>query len=171
MESVRRLESTGQEVPPQHDVLASLFDLLRDVELASIATVTPQLESHIFNSYFCYLADETLRIWILTSPESVHARCLATNTSVSMAIASTEQPWPLPKLGVQLFGHGRRVPDSEVGTPIEAYGDRYPEFPGVLSDPSSLAGLENRFFEFVMDRAKLFDEARFGAEVWIDVVF
>jgi hypothetical protein len=93
------------------------------------------------------------------------------NPQVAIAIYSSEQPWGTQKRGLQVTGTSRLVPDNEVTLPIGAYGARFSTFPDILADNASLQGLESRFFEFRINNARVFDEPRFGSEVWIDASF
>ena len=150
------------------DARSAVAALLDRVDLCSMATVSPSGDAHINTCFYAY-ALSPLTVWLLTPPSTEHASYLSTNSSVALAVFSTDQGWAKPKAGLQLFGRARRLQDGEVAAALETYGRRFPDFTAILSDSSSLAGLESRFYEVAVSRIRLFDEPTFGSKVWVEL--
>jgi len=166
--NVQSISSTGGTAPVTGDASASISELLAANELCSVATVTADGRAHVHTCFFAFDLNP-LRLWFLTPPSTEHGQNVTANPSTAIAVFSTSQAFESKKRGLQLFGATRRVPDDESGIPLEKYGARFPALLTALSTPGTLEGLESRFYEIIIERARVFDEPRFGSEVWVDV--
>lgn len=146
----------------------SVLEILGAVDLCTLATIAATGEPHVSTAYFCYESEPTLRLWILTPPSADHSLAIDINPLCAVAVYSTSQPWGTAKQGLQIGAHGSLVSDEHSADPIRAYGSRFTGFPAILTSPLSLEGLESRFFEILVHRIRIFDEVRFGSEVWVD---
>lgn len=155
---------------PNDRATESIVAILDSVELCALATVSAEGRAHINTCYFAR-DPRSPTLYILTPPASQHSRNLDANKSISVAVYSTQQPFVAAKCGLQLSGTGHRVNDGDVSAPLGVYGARFPALLEGLEDKTSLQGLESRFYCLSLQRGRLFDEPRFGSEVWIDVTF
>ncbi|MFI9012117.1 pyridoxamine 5'-phosphate oxidase family protein [Actinosynnema sp. NPDC053489] len=142
---------------------------LASTRLLSMATVGEDGLPWVNHAYFSVDGDFVLHL--LTRPGSRHARNLAaTGGRVAVAVADTAQPGAPTRLGLQLAGRCGRVPDDEPGP--EAFRARFPAFAPHLDRAGGLAaaGLPVRLYRVVVEEFRLYDEAAFGGEVWVDGV-
>lgn len=140
---------------------------LASTTLLSMATVDVDGAPWINHAYFA--VDESYTLWLLTRPNSRHGRNLATTGGrIAVAIADTAQPGAPTRLGLQLAGVCGPVPDDEPGP--ECFRARFPAFARHLARAGDLAdaGLPVRLYRVVVKEFRLYDEAAFGAEVWVD---
>src|SRR6058998_4250130 len=82
-------------------VRSSLFRILRNNVLCSMATVTPEGQAHINTAYFAYT--KGLEFVFVSYPDSHHARNLQSNSSIAMTVFNSAQTW------------GRRSEERRVG--------------------------------------------------------
>ena len=71
-------------------VRRSVFRILKDTVLCSMATVTGDNRAHINTAYFCY-SDE-LELYSLSHPNSLHCRNLSTNASMACLLYTSPSP-------------------------------------------------------------------------------
>jgi len=150
-----------------HDIAAeTLFRILHDNVLCSMATITAGNRAHINTGYFCY--SQELDLYFLSHPDSMHCRNLASNSSMAVTIFSSAQDWRRPGRGLQLFGNSS--PASGVGEREAArlYGERFPAYTDWRANLKNAdLALEYRFYHFVAASLKLLDEEEFGDGVFL----
>jgi uncharacterized protein YhbP (UPF0306 family) len=166
LKTVKRALSEGP-------VRRSLFRILEDSPLCSIATVGPGNRPHINTAYFAYTRD--LVFCFLSDPDSIHCRNLRANPSIGMTVFRSAQAWGTSNRGVQLFGRAREVRGAAARAAERVYARRFPKFGRWLrsqtAEGRALADQVRsyRFYRFVPSRAKILDEGEFGGAVFLEV--
>lgn len=160
---------TGVQRVSYNKVRRSIFRILNDNVLCSMATVSDNGRAHINTAYFSFTAD--LELYFLSHPDSTHCRNLATNPSMAVSVFSSEQSWSGPDQGVQLFGTCRQTRGSLVKQAVRSYGGRFRQYAkwNLRLKPNGSAR-EYRFYRFVPTYIKVFDEAAFGDAVFVRVI-
>ncbi len=152
-------------------VRSSVFRILEENELCSMATVTRGNRPHINTAFFCYSPD--LEVYFLSAPVSLHARNLTRNRSMAMAVFSSSQGWDKPGRGVQLFGTCRKVNGRGTREAEALYGRRFLPYAQRMAstradDKKAAAQLRSyRFYRFLPKRVKILDESEFGGAVFV----
>jgi uncharacterized protein YhbP (UPF0306 family) len=149
----------------EQEVRRNFLRILESSRLCSIATVTPEGRAHINTAFFSY--SEQLELYFWSHPESLHCRNLLSNSSMAMAVFSTEQPWIGPGEGIQLFGTGKMTSNSTAEEAERSYRRRFPDYEnwkGALQ-PDDLAH-QYRFYRFEVDTVKILDEKNWD-DVWV----
>ena len=155
-EDVRRTRTSLPAIGTPR-ILRSLFRILDQTNLCSIATVTGAHRPHINTAYFC--ASKQLVLYFLSHPNSQHCRNLSRHPHACVTVCSSKQPWGIPSQGVQLFGvcqlaTGRRELEAE-----RLYARNFPAYRRWRrSATKGHAGAEYRFYRLVVDSLKLVDE-------------
>lgn len=145
---------------------SSVFHILNENVLCSIATVDAQNRAHINTAYFSY-SDE-LELFFLSHPSSLHCRNLLTNSSVALTIFSSYQTWTNPGLGLQLFGIATKATGSQIRKAEKLYSKRFPAHARWKSSLSQDdVAREYRLYRIVTTRLKLHDEKSFGDGVFL----
>lgn len=145
----------------------SVFRILEENVLCSIATVTHNNRAHINTAYFCY--SDQLELYFLSHPSSLHCRNLSTNSSIGITIFSSSQPWVRPGRGLQLFGRCRQARGAHAKRAEQLYGKRFPAYASWKATlKRSDAGREYRFYRFVVRNLKMLDEKALGDAVFVD---
>lgn len=158
----RVVDPGGRELQKRYPLVRlrrSVDRILRTNVLCAMATVRSG-RAHINTAYFCYSPD--LELFFLSDPHATHCRNLARNPSMAMAVYSSTQTWGKPDAGLQFFGRcaearGRRALDAQ-----RLYGRRFRDY-----RPSDLR--EYRFYRFVPQRIKIFDERALGGGIFVEV--
>jgi uncharacterized protein YhbP (UPF0306 family) len=75
-------------------------------------------------------------------------------------VFDSDQVWGQPDRGIQLFGSTRQLPATEIARAESLYAARFPGY----ATPDLGA---YRFYRFRIERLKVFDEAVFGAGVFV----
>src|SRR5581483_890356 len=146
-------------------VRKSLFSILQENVLCSMATVTKQNRAHINHVYFSY--SKNLDIYFLSDPASLHCRNLLTNSSMAMTIFNSSQEWGGADRGIQLFGTCREVARHVVLAAEQSYAGRFQAYKKWRASQSEQDRFQYRFYRFVPTRIKLLDEDIFGGGVFI----
>lgn len=133
-------------------------ELLDASQLCSIATVSPRASAHISTAYFAWYDDFSC-VW-LSHPSSTHSSNIRANPSVAVAVYDSSQGWGQPDRGIQSFGRAGEVAGRAGVDAQDLYTRRFPLFSE--TDPGAY-----RFYRFRPRRVKLFDEAVFGAGVFV----
>src|ERR1700683_361185 len=149
------------------DVGQAIMDILTNVRVYSMATVTPGGSAHIWASFFSYTINP-FRLQVVTPPVTEHAANIERNRDVAVAVHAPDQRWADPKAGLQLFGQARRVDEATDVAPRDTYLARFPELSIGLARWPTLNGTGSHFYEVAVQRVKIVDEARFGGNTWID---
>jgi uncharacterized protein YhbP (UPF0306 family) len=144
----------------------SVFRVLRQNVLCSLATVTAKHRAHINTAYFCY--SNELELYFLSHPSSLHCRNLAMAPSAAMAIFGGAQKWGGPDRGIQLFGVCRVVKGVAATRARRLYGKRFPAYARwQVGLPSRAAARAYRIYRFVVSRLKILDEREFGDGIFV----
>jgi uncharacterized protein YhbP (UPF0306 family) len=168
--NVRSCDVTGLSIvtkgPSERRLRGSVFRILEEDVLCSIATVTADNRAHINTAYFSY--SDQLEIYFLSHPDSLHCRNLSANPSAGMAIFSSSQVWTEPGLGVQLFGTCSPAKGAQATKAERLYGGRFPAYgrwrENLAEDD---VAREYCLYRFLVERLKLHDEGAFGDGVFI----
>ena len=147
-------------------VRRSVFAILEDNLLCSMATLTPDNRAHINTAYFSYSDD--LELYFLSHPSSLHCRNLSTNRSMAITIFSSSQKWVGPDKGLQLFGSCTQAWGRQASKAEQCYGKRFAAYASwkaslKTGDPAE----EYRFYRFVVGKLKILDEKEFGVVVFV----
>jgi uncharacterized protein YhbP (UPF0306 family) len=156
-------DATGAPIDRQladERVQRAIFDILEATPLCSMSTVTPDGRAHINTAYFCH--SEELELYFLTHPRSTHCQNLRANSSVAISIFSSNQQWPGPDRGVQLFGTVIEAQDAEAAKAEELYTKRFSAYDEWKESLSGTIAAEYKFYRFVVLRLKVLDEANIG---------
>jgi uncharacterized protein YhbP (UPF0306 family) len=158
--------SLDKDAPAAELVAASVFRILGRNVLCSIATITPEGSPHINTAYFSY--SDTLELYFLSHPSSLHCRSLLRNPSTAMTVFSSAQQWTDPGQGVQLFGVCEQTSGSSADKAEVSYANR---FHGYASWKRSLQesdlARQYRFYLFRVSGLKILDEKAFGDAVFV----
>ena len=148
----------------------SLFDILNNNKLLSIATINSKKESYINTAYYSF--DEKLKLYIITNPKSNHSINLSKNYSVAVSIFDSHLKFWEDKLqGVQLFGKGYKTPISQLPKGTSCFIKRFPPFKEIVKNPKDFMkkSVTVMLYTLEISRIKLFDEKRFGEENFIEL--
>jgi uncharacterized protein YhbP (UPF0306 family) len=152
--------------PDAELVQSTLFRILEENLLCSMATVTPGGAPHINTAYFSY--SDALELYFLSHPNSLHCRNLSLNPLMAMTIVSSEQRWTDPGQGVQLFGSGAQAHGTSVDDAERSYANRFRAY---ASWKASLGGddiaREYRFYVCRVAEVKILDEKTFGDALFV----
>jgi uncharacterized protein YhbP (UPF0306 family) len=147
-------------------VQRSVYQLLDENVLCSMASITPEGRAHISTAYFSYTPD--LNVSFFSHPNALHCQNILSNPSMALAIFSSNQTWGNPDRGLQLFGMCKLVTGREVSKVDELYGKRFAEYTAwkAILPPDSL-GRYYQFYRFVTAELKVFDEKEFGSGIFV----
>jgi uncharacterized protein YhbP (UPF0306 family) len=149
------------------DVQASLFRMLKDNVLCSMATVTPDHQAHVNTAYFAYSDD--LELYFLSHPSARHCRNLETNPSMAMTVFASSQTWGGPDQGLQLFGTCELARGANATKAAQSYMKRFPAYAGwQQSLDQNDPGGSYRLYRFLVTRVKVFDERRWGKPLFVE---
>jgi uncharacterized protein YhbP (UPF0306 family) len=143
----------------------SISAILAAVPLCAVGTVRAG-QPWVASMYFA--TQESGTLYVLTPPTTRHASAWQADPIVAVAIYDSTQPFDGMKRGLQLTAKVEQIAVAQSEPAISSYGERYPMMQAWLSGVEDLERLESRFFELTVVSAKVFDEPRFGAEVWIE---
>ena len=140
--------------------------ILRKNPLCAIATVAAGGQAHVNTAYFATSA--SLDVYFLSHPDSLHCRNLKARPTMAIAVYESGQTWGALDRGVQLFGTCRETRGGAAKAGERAYAKRfraYAEWIAELEDDD--AAHDYRFYRFVPQRVKVFDEREFGGAVFV----
>jgi len=152
-------------------VQKSMFRVLRENTLCSIATVGPRNQAHINTAYFSYSPD--LELYFLSDVDSLHCRNLERSASMAMTIFRSAQAWGVPNRGIQLFGTARQMNGVQAERAERFYGRRFPLYIRYMRSTRSRDRRMGdqlrsyRFYRFVPRTLKILDETEFGGSVFV----
>ncbi len=140
---------------------ASLFRILEETSLCSLATVNSAHRAHINIAYFSYSSD--LSLCFLSHPVSIHCRNVSSNSSMAVTVFSSRQRWGQRDCGLQLFGDCSLARGRLIKTAERLYVTRFRAY-SIWRDhlTSDDMGRAYRFYRFLPTSLTLLDEARFG---------
>lgn len=152
-------------------VRKSLHDILSRTPLCTIATGDARGNPSASTAFYALDHDEMI-LHVLTGPDTEHGRNILANGRAALTVYSTEQAWTDAKRGVQMKASAGLTNQGNVEDALQHYLAAYPGLRKWVCRAEEIEGnLENRFFSFVVEQCKIFDEPSFGAEVWIEVGF
>jgi len=134
------------------------FGLLDASPLCAIATAAPRTAAHIHTAYFVWTRD--FEIFWLSDPAAKHSRNVRARPSTAITVFDSRQVWGQADRGIQLFGSTRQLPATQIAHAESLYAARFPGY----ATPDLQA---YRFYRFRTERLKVFDEAVFGAGVFV----
>ena len=159
-EPVQKSEITGSRVG------RSVHRLLAENVLCSMASISAEGRAHINTAYFCYSTE--LELYFISHSNALHCQNLLRNSSMAIAIFSSNQSWGGADCGLQLFGTCKRATGREATKADKLYGKRFAEYnawkAGLDSDS---VGRDYRFYRFVATELKVFDEKELGAGTFV----
>lgn len=155
----------------EEPVRRSVFRILRENVLCSMATLGPGNRAHINTAYFCYSPD--LEICFLSDPSSQHCRNVARKPSMAITVFRSSQVWNNSDRGLQLFGTCRETKGRHVDRAERLYGKRFPIYAKLMGGKAAAQRRQAvqlrsyRFYRFVPREVKILDEPTFGGSVFV----
>jgi uncharacterized protein YhbP (UPF0306 family) len=152
---------------PSDKLTGIVINILKSVELCSMATVSSTGESYIHTAYFCF--DAALNIYFISDPSTQHGQNIANNQTMAVAVFDTKQPWATPHRGLQIFGRCSMLGIVESARALSIHAVRFHAYRDYIKslNPLELKALTFKFYVFRPDRVKIFDEPEFGEETFI----
>ncbi|MCX6132998.1 MAG: pyridoxamine 5'-phosphate oxidase family protein [Ignavibacteriales bacterium] len=162
--------SFAHEKYSDEELTESIRGILSQSELCSIATVKDKNTSYIHTAYFAFT--DSLKLYFLSDPSTQHCVNIKKNPSVAVAIADNHQPWQEPKRGLQFLGTCKLAQGREKLSAQLSYVERFVSYKDWYSllTKKDLLEFKSKFFVVDVHWVRLFDEPRFGEEVYITVV-
>jgi uncharacterized protein YhbP (UPF0306 family) len=149
----------------------SLHDILSATPLCTIATADVDGNPSASTAFYA-LDHDGMIFHVLTGPDTEHGRNILANGRAALTVYSTEQAWNDAKRGVQINTRAGLTSEGSVEDALQRYLAAYPGLSKWVRRSEEIeTNLENRFFSFVVEQCKIFDEPSFGTEVWIEVTF
>jgi uncharacterized protein YhbP (UPF0306 family) len=136
--------------PAPAEVRAALGDILSGCRMLTLATVSPAGLAHANIAFFAFGPD--FRLWVVSPESTEHARNLVHNPSASITVFDSDQT-RAQRRGVQLFGTMSRLEGGAADDALDRFAERFAD---VHDEP--VQGSPRAIYEFVPDRAKVFDE-------------
>lgn len=167
---VRIVDPAGVPIPTSRitnrKIQRSVYRLLTENVLCSMASITAQGRAHINTAYFSYTPN--LKVYFLSHPNAGHCQNILNNPSMALAIFSSNQTWGSPDRGLQLFGTCKAVARREAGQADKLYGKRFAKYAAWKANlPSDSSGQDYRLYRFVTSELKVFDEKELGAGIFV----
>ena len=128
----------------------------------SLATVSAGGRAHASIAAFAFESD--LRIQSVSPVDTEHSRNLASNSSAAMTVFDSRQD-RLVRRGAQLFGTMTELSGGEADRALAHFALRFPDVTDRAPHGTSVRGI----YEFVPQRAKVFDEERLIAHDYIEI--
>jgi len=153
-----------------HVLNESILDIVSKTELLSLSTIGPDLKPHINTSFFSY--DNHLNLYFISSPNTKHVLNLVSNSNVAATIFDSKlRFWEDDMQGLQIFGTCQKTQLLQLPKAMAAFIRRFPVFASLVSSPDDFTkkAVEVRMYTIKTTKIKLFDEKRFGEEVFIDL--
>lgn len=150
--------------------MESLHRIAEENELLALATVSENSEAFNATAFFAF--DDEFNFYILTEPETNHGRNLEENSSISLSIYDSSQQWSDEKKGFQVFGEAEKLEEEKkISQAFKIYTQRFPGLKEFVSGPEGMDGIDSEFYLIRPERIKIFDEPKFGKEIWLNVIF
>lgn len=152
------------------EIAESIEKLLATNRACSMATIATDGAPYINTAFYTY--NKSWHLYIMTNPATQHSRNLAVNNQCSMTIFDSGQV-PAGKvglMGLQLFGTMKQVDATRAGKVFSLYAKRFAwviSWAGAYRNMTKIT--KSRFYEFVPERVKVFDEPTFGNDVFLTV--
>jgi uncharacterized protein YhbP (UPF0306 family) len=170
LSTIRIVDAAGIPIPTSRitnkQIRGSIYQLLADNVLCSMASITPEGSAHINTAYFSYTPD--LNVYFLSHPNALHCQNILINPSMAMAIFSSNQTWGSPDRGLQLFGMCKQVTGREASQADRLYGKRFAKYSAWKANfTSDSSGRDYRFYRFITSELKVFDEKELGSGIFV----
>jgi uncharacterized protein YhbP (UPF0306 family) len=150
-------------------VKRSVFDILKQNALCSMATVSKNGTAHINTAYFAYSNEPEL--FFCSYPDSIHCLNLLKNSSMAMTVFESAQTWGKADRGIQLFGSCHEAKLNWRKKAEKVYGSRFKGFVKWKQEIERAEGeFTLRLYRFVPKKVKILDEPAFG-EVFVELLF
>lgn len=167
---VRIVDAAGIPIPTSRitnrQIQRSVYQLLAENMLCSMASITTEGSAHINTAYFAYTPD--LKIYFLSHPNALHCQNMLSNPSMALAIFSSNQTWGRSDRGLQLFGMGNQVTGREASKADRVYGKRFAKYAAWKANlTSDSAGRDYRLYRFITFELKVFDEKELGTGLFV----
>jgi uncharacterized protein YhbP (UPF0306 family) len=151
--------------------LASLFSILDTTSLCTIATCDSNREPAAATAFYA-LDRDNLVLYVLTRLHTEHCQNIVANGRAALTVFATTQNFTDAKRGVQLTAAAAPTSPEGLEHAFGIYLAAYPELGNWVETASDIEEkLDGCLFSFVIEHGKVFDEPKFGTEVWIDVDF
>jgi len=154
---------------PLDAIRESIAEILREVWLCTLATVSPEGDAHGAPLFFTVAGE--MDLVFLTKPGTKHARNIQLNPVCAVAIFDSHQDWGSKLRGLRLFGRAVRLEGEAAEEAGMLYVRRFPTYEDRLGgiDIEHRFGFGAEFFLFRPERLELMDETRFPKEPYIPV--
>jgi hypothetical protein len=157
---------------PDIEINDSIKDILQKNNLMSMASIkleNNEIKSWINTAYYSY--STSLAVYHLSEPTTEHSRNIHQNPSVAIAIFDSHQESPSKKQGLQLFGQCQLATGAELAEGTRLYIQRYPAFGSIIKGIEDWDRnlIHSKLYVTRISQVKIFDEPRFGSEVWVTV--
>jgi len=144
----------------------SVSRLLAENLLCSIASVTTDSRAHINTAYFSYSPE--LEIYFLSHQKALHCQNILSNSSMAIAVFSSNQTWGSSDCGLQLFGICKQTTARQADKAAKLYSKRFAQYSAwKASLASDSLGQDYQFYRFVTAELKVFDEKELGAGTFV----
>ncbi|WP_137843339.1 pyridoxamine 5'-phosphate oxidase family protein [Microbacterium sp. 2FI] len=150
--------------PPRAEIISALRTILASGRLLTLATVSPDGRAHANIAYFAYEPD--LRVRIVSPVDTEHSRNLETNQSAAVTVFDSRQD-RTARRGVQLFGTMSLLGAEAAEGALVRFAERFADVP----QPASHGHSGRAIYEFVPERAKVFDEELLIAGDYVAIDF
>ena len=122
---------------------------------------------YINTAYFAYAPD--LKLYFLSQLTRQHSLNLAANPNISLTVFNSEQPWGSLLQGLQIFGECALTEGQSACAAFDLYSKRFAKFLDLVPSFADYkrSAIQSRFYEITVSNVKIFDEPRFGKDVWI----
>ena len=159
--------SFSHEKYSDEKLLESIKSILSSSDLCSIASIKDKKISYIHTAYFAF--SDSLKLYFLSDPSTQHCKNVVKNPSVAVAVSDSHQPWQENKRGLQLFGTSKIAQGKENITAQVLYIQRFVGYKDwyTLLTKKDLLKFKSKFYVIEVEWMRLFDEPRFGEEVFI----
>jgi len=147
----------------------SVASILEATKLCSMATSNGTVP-YINTAYFAYTND--LKIYFLSQPTLQHSLNLANNPAISLTVFDSSQPFASHLQGLQIFGECILTARQIERFAFDLYTKRFPKLLGKVPsfEDYERGVIKSRFYEINTHSIKIFDEPRFGKDVWITAI-
>jgi uncharacterized protein YhbP (UPF0306 family) len=169
LKDIQPTDPTGEPLDKELSekrVRQSVLSILGANVLFSISTVTPDDRAHINTAYFSY--SDSLELYFLSHPGSLHCRNLSRNASMAASIFSSLQQWTDPGQGLQLFGACAVTSGATAEEAERVYQRRFPAYQDwKASLKTEDLAREYRFYRFDVASIKVLDERNLGDALFV----
>ncbi len=161
------LYANGYDQKMLQESIASILEATKLCSMATFLSTDNDTQPYINTVYFAYSDD--LKIYFLSQPTLQHSLNLAQNSAIALAVFDSSQPFGSHLQGLQIFGEGILTAGQSARFGFDLFTKRFPK---LLDRVSSFEDYErgvikSRFYEISTLKVKIFDEPRFGKDVWI----